>query len=62
MESLFFDFGISAVLTALRASVKNPERKAAIRRVMLKIYTQIGLVFGADDDFIESAKKNHGEF
>lgn len=53
------DLGISAVLTTLREAIKNPERKLQVRRVMLKLYTQIGIVFGADDDFIDAAKKNH---
>jgi UDP-N-acetyl-D-mannosaminuronic acid transferase (WecB/TagA/CpsF family) len=54
-----FDLGISAVLSALKQAVKNPERKAAIRRAMLKVYTQIGIVFAADSDFAQAAENAH---
>lgn len=51
MENVLFDLGISFVFTALRESVKNPQKKAAVKRVMLKIKNQIDLVFGDDPDF-----------
>lgn len=51
MDNILFDLGISAVLTALRESVKNPAKKAAVKKVMLKIKTQIDLIFADDPDF-----------
>jgi hypothetical protein len=59
MNDFLFDLGVSAILTALRSAVKNPERKAQFRRVMLKIYDQIGIVFGGDSEFMLSAIKQH---
>lgn len=55
----FLDIGISAVLTVLKQSVKNAERKAELKRVMLKIYNQIGLVYGGEDEFVDSAVKHN---
>ncbi|MFN0108518.1 MAG: hypothetical protein ACKVZH_06655 [Blastocatellia bacterium] len=51
MESILFDIGISAVFTALREAIKNPDKKAKLKRVMLKIKKQIEIVFGDDPDF-----------
>jgi hypothetical protein len=54
-----FDLGVSAILTTLKNLIHNPTRKAAVRKVMLKIYTQIGIVFANDEDFIDSAISAH---
>ncbi len=59
MQEFLIDLGISAILTTLKLAVKNPTRKAEIRRVMLKVYTQIGIVFSADSDFVDAAVKAH---
>jgi hypothetical protein len=45
MKELLFDLGISAILTSLKSAVNNYERKRQIKRVMVKIYRQIGIVF-----------------
>lgn len=59
MPEWLIDLGISAILTSLKLAVKNTETKEKIRRAMLKIYTQIGIVFGTDEAFISVAVKNH---
>lgn len=51
MNEFLLDLGISAVLTSLKLAVKNPERKEQLRRVMLKIYTQIVIVYAGDESF-----------
>lgn len=51
MDNVFLDFAISTILTTLRLSFKNPERKAKLKSVMLKIQATIQAVFGDDPDF-----------
>ena len=51
MESVLFELGISFVFTALREAVKNPTKKASLKKVMLKIKNQIDIVFSDDPDF-----------
>lgn len=51
MENVLFDLGISVIFTALREAVKNPDKKAKLKKVMLKIKTQIEIVFSDDPDF-----------
>lgn len=51
MESILFDLGISFVFTALREAIKNPDKKAKLKKVMLKIKNQIEVVFSDDPDF-----------
>ena len=53
----FLDFAISILLTELKSVVKNPGKAAELKSVMLKIYTQIGVVFGTDPQFQEAAKQ-----
>jgi hypothetical protein len=55
----FVNIGISLVLSALKQAVKNPAHKAELRNAMLKIYTQIGIVFGDDPQFVSAAQTNH---
>lgn len=57
MESILLDMGVSFVLSALKAAVKNPARKAELKKVMLKIYTVIGTVFADDSDFANASVK-----
>ena len=40
-ESVWFDFGISVALTTLRSAIKNPEKKAQMRRIFRKVYLKI---------------------
>jgi len=51
MENVLFDLGISFVFTALREAVKNAEKKAKLKKIMLKIKNQIEIVFSDDPDF-----------
>lgn len=51
MDSVFLDFAISTILTTLRLSFKNPQRKAKLKSAMLKIQATIQAVFGDDPDF-----------
>lgn len=51
MDTVFFDFAISTILTTLRLAVKNPKRKAELKAVMLKIAASIFAVFPDDPDF-----------
>ena len=51
MENVLFDLGISFVFTSLREAVKNAEKKAKLKKIMLKIKNQIEIVFSDDPDF-----------
>jgi hypothetical protein len=51
MQDLLLNMGISAVLTALKESFKNPQRKEQLRKAMLKIRNQINLLYAGDADF-----------
>ncbi len=51
MDTVFFDFAISTILTTLRLAVKNPARKAQLKSVMLKIAASIFAVWPDDPDF-----------
>lgn len=51
MNDILLNLGITAVLEALRESVKNAERKKKLKAVMLKIATTIFAVFPDDPDF-----------
>lgn len=59
MNDFLLDLGVSAILTALRSAFKNPQKRNQLKKVMLKIYTQIGLVFSGDSEFIDSAVSAH---
>lgn len=45
---VFLSMGIAVILEALKAAVKNPEKAKQLRKAMLKIRTQIDLVYGED--------------
>jgi len=51
MDNVFFDFAISTILTTLRLAVKNEQKKAQLKAVMLKIAATIFAVFPNDPDF-----------
>jgi len=51
MDSIFFDFAVSTVLTSLRLAVKNEARKAQLKSVMLKIAASIFAIWPDDPDF-----------
>jgi hypothetical protein len=47
MEDLFIQFGITAILAAL----KGPKKKAALRKAMLKVFNAIKMAYPNDPDF-----------
>ncbi len=47
MEDYLIDFGVGAILRA----IKNPGKKAAIRKAMAKVYRAIGAAYAGDEEF-----------
>lgn len=47
MEDLLFGMGISVILSML----KNPQKKAAIRKAMLKVFKGIKAAYAGDPEF-----------
>lgn len=45
--SFFITMGTAAIL----ASIKNPDSKAGLKKVMLKIYRSIKAAYAGDSDF-----------
>jgi hypothetical protein len=43
--------GISFVLTAVKESVKNPARKAELKKALKKVRDSINLLYADDPDF-----------
>lgn len=50
-ENIFFDLGVSAIFTALKAAIKNPQKKADLKAVLLKIRNKINEAYAGDPDF-----------
>lgn len=46
------DILLSIGVTILLGSIKNPESKARVRKIALKVYTSIKTAFAGDPDFI----------
>ena len=42
---------IAMATSVILASVKNPAKKATLKKVMLKLYTTIGNMYAGDPDF-----------
>jgi hypothetical protein len=42
---------IAMATSVILASVKNPAKKATLKKAMLKIYTTIGTMYAGDPDF-----------
>jgi hypothetical protein len=42
---------IAMATSVILASIKNPAKKAALKKAMLKIYKTIGTVYAGDPDF-----------
>lgn len=53
MGDFWLEIGITAVLTALRDAVKNPEKKVRLKPAMLKIGATILAVWSDDSQFDE---------
>jgi len=45
------DLLISMAASIILSTIKNPGKKAALKKVMLKIYATIGSVYKGDPDF-----------
>jgi len=60
MDNFWFEIGVTAVLTALKASIKNPAKKDAIRPAMLKIASTILALWNDDPGFNESLEARKG--
>lgn len=46
-----FDFFIVMGTAAILASIKNPDSRAGLKKVMLKIYRSIKAAYAGDSDF-----------
>lgn len=49
MNDVLFDLGISFVLSAIRAAIKNPERKEVYRKALLKVRNAIDALYIDDE-------------
>ena len=49
--NFFFDMAVSVVLTVLKEVIKNKEKKAEVRKAMLKISNSIAAAYADDQDF-----------
>jgi len=47
MEDILINLGVSALLTA----IKNPNKKATMKRIFLKVFSSIWLQFSNDPEF-----------
>jgi len=45
------EFIIGMAMSVILSSVKNPTKKASLKKAMLKIYKTIGMVYASDPDF-----------
>lgn len=55
-KDFWFDLAVSTVLREIKASVKNPERKAKLRPAMLKIAATIFALWNDDGSFAEAVE------
>jgi hypothetical protein len=54
MEDILINLGVSALLTA----IKSPKKRAAMRKIFLKVFKTIWDVFGSDDEFQAVVKED----
>lgn len=47
----WISIGIAVVLQAVKDSIKNPKKKAALKAALLKVRNQINLLYAGDPDF-----------
>lgn len=50
---MIIQMGITVVLAALKESIKDTKKKAALRQAMLKIYNAIGSLYAGDLEFAQ---------
>jgi len=51
MDSIFFDMGVAFVLSAIKAAFKSDEKRAALKKALLKVRNQINALYYSDPDF-----------
>jgi len=49
MWDFWFDLGISVILTAIRAALKNPEKAEMYKRALMKVRSQIDLLYPPEE-------------
>lgn len=43
------DMAITIILSALKTAIKNPEKAETLKKAMIKVRTQIDLVYGSSE-------------
>ena len=51
MGDFWVELGLSVVFSALKQAVKKPDKKAALKRAMLKLRNTINAAYAGDADF-----------
>ncbi len=51
VQDFWIDFGFSTVFTMLRAIVTDEKKKAAMKKLFLKLHRNIGAAYADDPDF-----------
>lgn len=51
MQDFLIGMALSVLFQALKASVKNPQSKTAMRAAFLKLFNQIRALYADDPDF-----------
>jgi len=51
MNDFYLDLALSVLFSTLKTVIKNEERKAALKKAMLKLRNAIDVAYGDDDDF-----------
>lgn len=59
-QGFWVEFGVTAVLSALKASIKNRAKKDSIRPAMLKIASTILALWSDDPDFAVALEARRG--
>lgn len=45
------DYLVSMAVTVILSTIKNPAKKASLKKVMLKVFTSIRAAYAGDSDF-----------
>lgn len=51
MDSFFFDLAISTVLSVIKAAFKSDDKRASVKKALLKVRNQINALYSGDPDF-----------
>ena len=51
MKDFWVEMAISVILAVLKQTVKSPEKKAELKKSMLKVRNNIDVVYADDEDF-----------